>query len=337
MRTLVLGGSSFVGGRLVRRLLAADAEVSVLNRGRTAAPRAEVEQLTADRRDAASMRAALAGRDWDAVLDVSGYIMATDAENFAALVDLVDGHTTRYVFVSSIMAYATTGWFPWFEDGPYRDEPPTTYGGFKAYAEQLLLDRHRRTGLPVAIARPAAIYGPENNIYDMEAAMFLRLTRGLPVLLPHRGLVTGSYGHVDDLAAALVDLAEAPAAVGQVFNVSGAGVSAGQYVAALAEVVGREPDIRLVPDELLPELQRPAFSRLFTARHHGIVSTEKLRTRLGRPPERDFLTGHRETYEWFCSSGLADGPADLNDPLWGKGFDLAYEAEVAGLIEAATP
>ena len=54
-----------------------------------------------------------------------------------------------------------------------------------------------------SIARPAAIYGPDNNIYDMETAMFLRLRRKLPVLLPHGGLVTGNYGHVDDLCALL--------------------------------------------------------------------------------------------------------------------------------------
>ena len=38
---------------------------------------------------------------------------------------------------------------------------------------------------PAAVARPAAIYGPENNIYDMETAMFLRLQRHLPILLPN--------------------------------------------------------------------------------------------------------------------------------------------------------
>lgn len=335
MRSLVLGGSSFVGGRLVRALLASGAEVSVLNRGLTAAPNPDVEQLTADRRDLESMRTALVGRDWDAVFDVSGYVMATDAENFAGMVDLIDGHTRRYVFVSSIMAYAPTGYFPWYEDAPARAEPPTSYGGFKAFAEALVLRRHHLSGFPATVARPAAIYGPENNIYDMESAMFLRLRRGLPILLPHRGLVATSYGHVDELAAALLRLATADAAVGEVFNISGVGATAEQYVHTIAEVVGAEPDIRLVPDEMLSTLTRPAFSRLFTARHHGVLGLAKARTVLGLPPERDFRTGHRETYEWFQGSPLASVTGDLDDPLWGKGFDLGYEAEIAGLLPAA--
>jgi nucleoside-diphosphate-sugar epimerase len=329
VRTLVLGGSSFVGGRLVRRLLDEGHDVSVMNRGRSGSPVEGVTQLTADRRDAASMRAALGDQRWDAVFDVSGYVMATDAENFTALLDLIEGRATRYVFVSSVMAYQPTGFFPWYEDAPQRDEPPTTYGGFKAFAERSLLQRHAGGAFEANVARPAAIYGPANNIYDMEAAMFLRLRRGLPVLLPHGGLVATSYGHVDELAAALLVLASSPNAAGEIFNISGVGVTAEQYVRTLADIVGVEPDVRLIPDEMLGELDRPAFGRLFRARHHGVISVEKAQTRLGLPRERSFRAGHEDTYEWFLNSPLAAADTNLDDPLWGKGFDFTYEAEVA--------
>jgi nucleoside-diphosphate-sugar epimerase len=331
VRALVLGGSSFVGGRLVGRLLESGAEVSTLNRGKSGAARAGVRQLTADRRDAASMREALAGGEWDAVFDVSGYVMATDAENFAALVGLLDGRAGRYVFVSSVMAYQPIGFFPWYETGEVRSESPTTYGGFKVFAERTLLERHRSTGLSVAITRPAAIYGPENNIYDMETAMFLRLRGGLPILVPHRGLVATSYGHVDDYCAALLVAATHPAADGEIFNVTGLGVTARQYVDTLAGIVGAEPDVVMVPDDVLDRLDRPPFSRLFLARHHGIASTAKAQSVLGLPPERDFTTGHRQTYEWFLASPLAAAAA-ADDPLWGKGFDLEYEQQVVGEI-----
>jgi len=279
----VLGGSSFVGGRLVARLLADGHDTAVLNRGRTAASRPGVTQLTADRRDPESMRAALRGQDWDAVFDVSGYIMATDAANFSSLIDLLNGQTGRYVFVSSVMAYAPSGYFPWPESAPVTDDPPTTYGGFKAFAEQALLDRFASSGLPATVARPAAIYGPENNIYDMESAMFLRLRRGLPILLPHQGLVVNSFGHVDELAAALSIMSTHPSAPGEIFNISGGGVTGQEYVRALADVVGAEPDIRLVPDEVVATLDRPAFCRLFKSRHHSLLDLSKARRCSGFP------------------------------------------------------
>jgi nucleoside-diphosphate-sugar epimerase len=334
VRCLVLGGSSFVGGRLVARLLEEGHDTAVLNRGRTGASRSGVTQLTADRRDSDSMRTALRGHDWDAVFDVSGYIMATDAANFSALIDLLDGHTGRYVFVSSVMAYAPSGLFPWPESAPVTDDPPTTYGGFKAFAEQALLDRCASSGLPATVARPAAIYGPENNIYDMESAMFLRLRRGLPILLPHQGLVVNSFGHVDELASALSVMATHPSAPGEIFNISGVGVTAQEYVRTLADVVGAEADIRLVPDEVVATLDQPAFCRLFKSRHHSLLDLGKARSVLGVPAERSFRMGHAETYEWFLGSPLADAQANLDDPLWGKGFDLAYEAEVAHQLGA---
>ncbi|MGY1616103.1 NAD-dependent epimerase/dehydratase family protein [Geodermatophilus sp. SYSU D00691] len=332
MATLVLGGTSFVGGRLVEHLLRTGAEVTLLNRGRSAPPPG-VGQLVADRTDPAAVRAALAGTEWDAVHDVSGFVMAAGGSSFEDLVGLLDGRTGRYVFVSSIMAYRPSGFFPWTEDQPCRDEPPTTYGGFKVHAEQVLLGAARERGFPATVARPAAIYGPTNNIHDMETAMFTRLRRGLPVLVPHGGLVATSYGHVDELCAALLVLGRSPAAVGEVFNVSGQGVTAAQYVATAAEVVGVEPDVVPVPDEALPGLGKPLpFSHLFAARHHGVVSTEKARALLGLPAERDFATGMAETYEWFVSSPLAAAGSALADPLWGAGFDLEHEARVvAGL------
>ncbi len=334
MRSLVLGGSSFVGARLVRRLLADGHEVSVLNRGRSGSPTADVEQLTADRRDTPSMKAALGAGQWDAVFDVSGYILATDAEHFTELVDLLDGRIGRYVFVSSVMAYEPVGFFPWEETGAVRDEPPTTYGGFKVFAENLLMERGRASGLSATVARPAAIYGPDNNIFDMETAMFLRLRRGLPILLPHSGLVTMSYGHVDDLCQALVVLATVPAASGEIFNITGTGITSRQYVETLAEIVGADPDVVIVPDELNLTLDPAPYGRLFRTRHHGIASTEKARTLLGLPHERTFRAGHADTYEWFLDSPLASAASNLDDPLWGKGFDLDYEAGIAKQIQA---
>jgi nucleoside-diphosphate-sugar epimerase len=328
MSTLVLGGTSFVGGRLVEHLRRSGAEVSLLNRGRSAPPPG-VDQLVADRKDPAAMRAALEGTEWDAVYDVSGFVMAAGGSSFEDLVRLLEGRIGRYVFISSVMAYRPTGFFPWTEDQACRDEPPTTYGGFKVYAERALLDAARERGFPATVGRPAAIYGPTNNIYDMEAAMFTRLSRGRPILVPHQGLVTTSYGHVDELCAALLVLGGHPAAVGEVFNISGPGVTAAQFVATCAEVVGAEPDIVHVPDDVLAGLEKLPFGHLFAARHHGIVSTEKVRLRLGVPPERDFRTGMAQTYEWFLASRLAEADSAISDPLWGAGFDLEYEAEIA--------
>ena len=333
MRALVLGGSTFVGRRLVHQLIEQGQDVTVLNRGRTAADLpAAVTRIVADRNDSASMRAALGGTRWDVVHDVSGFVMAAGGSQFEELLELLDGRVGAFVFVSSIMAYAPSPLMPWTEDLAVRDEDRTSYGGFKAYAESRILQRHARTGFPGSIARPAAIYGPHNNILDMEAAMFLRLRRGRPVLVPHEGLVTTSYGHVDDLCALLAAMAATPAASGQVVNATGDAMTSLGYVESLARIVGAVADVRLVPTARLGHLAGTLFGHLFRARHHGILSTEKARVELGLPVERGFVAGHTDTYTWFCGSGLVDAPDAMSDPVWGAGYDFAAEARAADVL-----
>jgi nucleoside-diphosphate-sugar epimerase len=335
MRALVLGGSVFVGKRLVRALLAQDAEVAVLNRGKTPTALPEgVEHLVADRTDTAVMRAALGDRTWDAVFDVSGFVMAAGDSNIAELLELFDGRVGDYVYVSSIMAYdqSLAGVFPWTEDLPSNPDGAGTYGGFKAVAEQAMLDRHASTGFPVSVVRPAAIYGPDNNIFDMETPMFLRLLQHRPILLPHGGLVATSYGHVDDLCELMVAMVGQPAARGEVFNVNAEGLTSLRYVQELAAIVGADPDVVFVPDDVLPSLTRPVFGHLFGVRHHAIASIEKATSLLGFRPRYDFVDGHVDTYTWFREQGWGDLSAALSDPVWGASWDFEAEAEVAATL-----
>lgn len=327
MKTLILGGGTFVGRRMVDLLLADGHAVTVLNRGRTSSELPDgVGRLVGDRTSTESMSEALAGSDWDGVIDVSGFVMAAGGGQFEDLIALLDGHVGAYVFVSSIMAYAPTGLMPWTEDQPYRADPETTYGGFKAHAERAILARFAETGFPGSIARPAAIYGPGNNIHDMETAMFLRLRRGLPVLLPHEGLVTTSYGHVDDLCRNLLELCMLPGAAGEVVNVTGQGASAREFVEQLAGIVGVEADVIDLPGGFSDA--GPLFGHLFGTRHHGILSVQKA-AGLGLTPERGFRIGYEQTYDWFCSTALVDAPDTMSDPVWGAGYDFALEARVA--------
>ena len=336
VKALVLGGSVFVGKHLVDLLVAQGHEVAVLNRGVTPTALPDgVEHLKADRTDMAQMRSVLAGRDWDAVFDVSGFVMAAGGSDIEGLVALLDGRVGAYVFTSSIMAYdqSYVGWFPWTEDQPTNPDGPTSYGGFKAMSEAAMLARHAATGFPASVARPAAIYGPDNNIYDMETPMFLRLLQQRPILAPHGGMVVGSYGHVDDLCEAMLMMAQSPAAHGEVFNITGDTLDVNRYITMLAEIVGIQADVRYVPDAYLPELNMPGapavYGHLFKVRHHAMFTPAKAERLLGWRPRYDIVSGHRHTFEWFLAQGWdrLDGP--LADPVWKSSWDFEAEAALA--------
>lgn len=330
MKVLVLGGGTFVGRRMVELLVQEGHEASVLNRGKTSADLPPgVARLVGDRTSTESMRAALDGTEWDSVIDVSGFVMAAGGGEFEELLAILDGRVGSYVFVSSIMAYQSSGVMPWPETQTQTSDLNTTYGGFKAHAERAILERFAANGFPGSIARPAAIYGPDNNIYDMETAMFLRLRRGLPILLPHDGLVSTSYGHVDDLCRNLLEMAQLSPAAGEIVNITGQGSSARSFVETLAEIVGVEPDIVVLPTEFTKD--KPIYGHLFGMKHHGILSVAKAAS-LGLTAERGFHNGYTQTYDWFCTTPLVDAPDNLSDPVWGAGYDFALEAQVAEAV-----
>jgi len=251
-----------------------------------------------------------------------------------ALLDLLDGRVGHYVYVSSIMAYDQTmaGIFPWTEELPTDPAGPATYGGFKAVAEAAMLARHARTGFPATVVRPAAIYGPDNNIFDMELPMFLRLLQHRPIIVPHGGLVVGSYGHVDDLCTAMVDIVGNAAAVGEVFNISAGSTSVNRYVEVLADVVGEAPDVVYLPDSMLDALPGPVFGHLFGVAHHAMLSIEKAQRLLGLDNRYDLRSGHVDTLEWFRRRGFADVDSPLIDPMWRASWDFDAEAAVAAEV-----
>ncbi len=336
-RSLVLGGSAFIGRHLVEQLLAVNHEVTILNRGASAAP-VGVEQLVADRKDSAAMARVLARRQWDAVYDVSASVMVASVEDIGGLIEMLDGACGIYEFVSSIAAYRMGhGAFPWTEDLPTTRSRASKYGGQKAAVEQLLAERRARTGFAYTVVRPAAVYGPHNNIPDGEMAMFLRLGQGRPALVPHDGLVCFPYGHVEDLARAMLLAATNPAAVGEIFNISAAAVTANYFVETIAAIMGVEAQIITVPDALVAQLRGPLpFNHRFQKLLHAVVSCDKARRVLGFEPRYNFEAGHQHTYAWFLQQGLDRMAQPLNDPTWNISWDFEREAQLIETLSAAT-
>ena len=158
MNILIIGGGIFLGAATLSSALARGHGVTVFNRGRsrTAWP-AEVEVLTGDR--SADMHA-LSSRHWDAVIDTCGYTPADVERSAQALRDC-----GRYLFVSSISAYATSHQVPVRETDPLAssegiardDRNMQHYGAQKAACEA---EVSRVFGDRALLVRPGLIVGP---------------------------------------------------------------------------------------------------------------------------------------------------------------------------------
>lgn len=104
LRVLILGGTGFVGPHIVRAALARGHQVTLFHRGKTNPGLfPELEHLKGDREK--GDLAALQGREFDAVVDTSGYVPA----HVAATAALLAKTCRHYTFVSSISVYAAFG------------------------------------------------------------------------------------------------------------------------------------------------------------------------------------------------------------------------------------
>ena len=140
MRSLVVGGTGFLGGAIVDALAARGDAVAVLSRGVTARDLPEgVEIVRADRHGDLD---ALRSRSFDWVFDTCAF--APDAVH--SLMDALDGNLGRYVLASSLPAY-----------GRY-DEPGLTEA--QDVPDASAEDLARAAAVPAADRASAMAYGP---------------------------------------------------------------------------------------------------------------------------------------------------------------------------------
>lgn len=104
MRLLVLGGTRFVGRAMVEMGVARGYEVTTFNRGLSGKDLSAVVAVHGDREDAGDLDRLAAGRQWDAVIDTSGFVPRVVGAAARAL----SGEASRYVFVSTVSVYS--GW-----------------------------------------------------------------------------------------------------------------------------------------------------------------------------------------------------------------------------------
>ena len=240
---LVLGGTRFLGRALVDAALARSHEVTLFNRGLTNPELfPDVEKLTGDRNEDVS---ALAERDWDAVVDVATFLLR--AVRLSA--DALDDRVGRYVFVSSISAYADLS-TPASEEAPVAElanadsESVEDYGPLKAECERIVQDAFGDRAL---VVRPGLIAGPHDPT-DRFTYWPRRVAEGGRVLAPAPQDAPVQFIDVRDLAEWIVTAIES--ARSGVYNVTGEPTTFERLLGECVRASG-DAEIVWVPSERL--------------------------------------------------------------------------------------
>jgi nucleoside-diphosphate-sugar epimerase len=302
LKVLFIGGTGVISSACVREAAAGgDIDVFVLNRGQSGRGLPEgVTELRGDARDAASVRAAVAGLDFDSVVNFVAFTPA----HVRADVDLFAGRTRQYVFISTASAYQTPpSRLPVTESTPLRN-PFWQYSRDKIACEDLLTAEYRDTGFPATVVRPSHTYDATKTVLSGGWTSLARMRAGKPVIVHGDGTSLWTVTHHTDFARAFVPLLAHPRTVGEAFHITSDDVLTWDQIAyALGAALGVTPRLVHVPSDVIASHDPEWGAGLLGDKAHSMVF-DNAKVRLLVPGWRavvPFERGAREIAGWHLA------------------------------------
>lgn len=309
--TLVTGATGLVGGWLVRRLLAAGAEVVCMVRDwvpqSTVLQSPWLERVRTVRGDICDQRLVervLGEYEIDTVMHLAAQAIvgvanrnpvSTFESNIAGTWSVLEAcrrspRVKQIVTASSDKAYGDCTTLPYTEATPLAGEHP--YDVSKSCADLIARTYAVSYGLPVAITRCGNFYGGGDLNWNRIVPGTIRsVLRGQEPVIRSDGQFVRDYFYVEDGAAAYMTLAEQLAARpelrGEAFNFSN------ETQLTVLELV--EEILRLMNSSLRPRIMNEATNEI----RHQYLSAAKARESLAWRPLFLLEDGLRETIRWY--------------------------------------
>lgn len=334
MRVLILGGTRFMGPRVVAELVEAGHAVTVFHRGKTQAklPRG-VTEIIGDRWEMGESAAALKRTAPEIVVDMLP-LTERDAQ---AVMRLFSGIARRIVSISSADVYRAYGRLhgtepgipelvPQNEDSPLREKlypyrGETRRGDddprkFLDDYDKILVERVMTSdpNLPGTVLRLPMVYGPwdyQHRLYEYVK----RMDDKRPIILLDEGTAQWrtTRGYVDDIAHGIAVAVLDERACNRIYNVCEVNAfSTQEWIGAIAGIVQWKGEVVIAPKNLVPKTLVVENSQ-----HHLVTDSSRIRRELGYAELVAPDVALARTIEWERAH-----PPENIDP---KRFDYAVE------------
>ncbi|MBN8217267.1 MAG: NAD-dependent epimerase/dehydratase family protein [Spirochaetes bacterium] len=300
MKVLFIGGTGNISGASSRLAVERGIDLYHLNRG-TQAPMPGVKSLSADIHDPVATAAALAGHEWDAVVDWIAY--GPDAVERD--VELFLGRTRQYVFISSASCYQKPPRTPFITEETPLENPYWEYSRNKIACEEAARRAHRERGFPVTIVRPSLTYErviPVALGGWADYTIVERMKAGRKVVVHGDGTSLWTITHAEDFALGFVGLLGRGEAVGEAYHItSDECLTWDQIYRAVGAAAGVEAKLVHVPTDLIREVDAGAAAGILGDKGwSAIFDNRKIKALVpGFKASIPFAEGIRRTVAWF--------------------------------------
>ncbi|MEV6866629.1 NAD-dependent epimerase/dehydratase family protein [Streptosporangium subroseum] len=306
MRTLILGGTKFLGRVLAEEALRRGHDVTTFNRGASGDDVPGVDAIRGDRTSENDLAALAARGPWDTVVDTSGMTTSMVEGSTSALVDAVD----RYVFVSTVNVYKGWPTDPLDDESPVRDYTPVgpagesdadEYGRLKAGCELAVTTAY---GERATLLRPSVILGPHEYVGRIPWWLS-RIQAGGRVLAPGRPEWPIQPIDVRDVAAFALNAAERNLAGSYNLAAPIGHSTFSAFLTACRDVTGADVELIWVDDAFLREHGVPEWVGLPLWRdYQGTWHMETARARAVGLTCRPLEETVADTYAWLRSGAV---------------------------------
>jgi dihydroflavonol-4-reductase len=257
MKTLITGGTGFIGSHVVDRLVKNGHEVRLFSR-RPELPRrlagGAVTVVPGDLMEGKTVFSAMLGMDvFYHIGEIRNTSRAAAEKNVRLMEGILDhlpgSGIKRFVFVSSITVAGIPSSIPGTEDTPPAVVLKDHYTWYKQRCEDILAAKGGDA--EYAVIRPGVVYGPRSKSLRRMAETVAKLgVVGLPFI--GRGDNAVPLVHVDDLAEAIFLAGARREAANQIFNITdGLRHAWSEFFGAIAAAAGRKLRIIPLPPALL--------------------------------------------------------------------------------------
>jgi nucleoside-diphosphate-sugar epimerase len=307
---VVLGAAGGIGSHLVEALTAAGRRVRAVSRTRLPAHHG-AEHLTADLRDPAQLRDAVAGAA--VVFHAAQPPYTRWPQEFPALTDgiatAVAAAGARLVLADNLYMYGPAT-APMTEELPYA--ATDAKGRTRAAMATSLLARHRAGELDVVLGRAGDYYGPRGVGSVAGQTLFG------PALTGARATILGSpdrphtWSYLPDIAAVLIRLADTPHAGGRAWHLPAAEpLTQRELVTLVYEAAGHRPRMTVLPGPVHRAIAtfNPMLRELYGTRwqltHPFTVDWTAYATEIAGFSPTPHARAVRATLDWYAQRAAA--------------------------------
>lgn len=276
MKLLFIGGTGLISSACSELAVQRGMELTILNRSVSskhplpAGARLLVGDIHAEPARLADL---LKGMRFDAVVDW----IAFTPEDIARDMQLFEGRTDQFVFISSASAYQKPPEHYLITERTPLENRFWDYSQNKIDCENMLMEAYRERNFPVTIIRPSLTYGPSQiplcgASWWHPYTVIDRMKRGQKIIVPGDGSSLWVMTWNGDFAKGLVGLLGNPKAIGEDFHITSDEVLTwNQIYRETGHALGLEPDIIHIPSDLIAAYNPGAIGDLIGDKANSAV------------------------------------------------------------------